>query len=347
MTAREDLICRIDPALKPILTVVVDTEEEFDWATVPTRETREVGHMRNIRCFQDAGGDFGVRPSYLVTYPIVDRPEGHEELQRLASEGQAVIGAHLHPWSTPPQTETLSWRNSYPGNLPAGLEREKLENLSAKIRSVFGAEPRVYKAGRYGIGPHSHPILEDLGFEVDTSPSPPMNYGADGGPDFSSWPLAPSWTTPAKKLLVLPCTGAFTGALAAQGAGLYAVLRGPLGLRFRLPGVFSRLGLLDRLRLTPEGYGLEELKRVTRYCLDRGVRIFTFNLHSSTIRPGAGDYVHNEEDLRRFLKTIRDYYRFFFEEIGGVFRDPLEIRAMLQAGASGATTAAGQEREHV
>ncbi len=322
-------------APRPILTVIVDTEEEFDWSAGFRRDALEVGHLRKIGRFQRQGSDFGVRPAYLVTYPVVSRPEGYEELQRLAAQNEAVIGAHLHPWNTPPAVEALNRRNSYPGNLDPALEREKLQVLTERIRAVFAQEPKVYKAGRYGIGPNSHAILEELGYEVDTSPSPPMDYRTDGGPDFSAWPLAPSWAGAARRLLVLPCTGAFTGVLGPHGRAIYPHAAGPWGRRLRLPGVLSRLGLLDRLRLTPEGYSLEDLKRVTRYCYGRGTRIFSFNLHSSTIRPGAGPYVRSEGELERFLAVIRGYYRFFFEELGGLYRDPTAIRAMLLAERAG------------
>jgi hypothetical protein len=324
---------RLEPHTRPVLTVVVDTEEEFDWAGDFNPEANQVGHMENIACFQEIANDYGVRPAYLVTYPIVSRPEGYRRLLEYLDRNQAVLGAHLHPWVTPPKVEAMNRRNSYPGNLPPDLEREKLAVLTEKIRTVTGREPKIYKAGRYGLGPGTHRTLAELGYEVDTSPAPPMDFSADGGPDFSTCSAEPFWPGQPGGLLCLPCTGAFTGLFGSAAPAVYSVCSGnPLGL-LRVPGILARLGLLDRLRLTPEGYSLSDLIRLTRYCYARGTRAFSFNLHSSTIQPRAGHYVQNDDELRRFLHVIRAYFEFFVRELNGTFMTPLAIREALWTGS--------------
>mgnify|MGYP003578213804 CR=1 FL=1 len=51
--------------------------------------------------------------------------------------------------------------------------------------------PTVYKAGRYGFGETSAAALEDLGFDVDISINPRMNFAGQGGPDFSFFDTRP------------------------------------------------------------------------------------------------------------------------------------------------------------
>ena len=87
--------------------------------------------------------------------------------------------------------EEINHQNSYPGNLPRELEAEKLANLTDKIGESLGSRPTIYKAGRYCTGPNTHSILEERGFEVDTSPSPLMDFRAHGRPDFSRYPSRP------------------------------------------------------------------------------------------------------------------------------------------------------------
>jgi hypothetical protein len=312
-----------------VLTVVVDTEEEFDWSADFNPAAAEVGHMEHVGSFQEIANDYGVRPAYLVTYPIINRPVGYLQLLDYVSRDQAVLGAHLHPWVTPPKVETVNRRNSYPGNLPADLEREKLEVLTENIHRVTGRRPKIYKAGRYGLGPNTYAILVELGYEVDTSPAPPMDFSGDGGPDFSTYSSQLFWYGAPGGLLCLPCTGAFTGIFGSAAPAVYSVCnREPLRL-LRMPGMLARTGLLDRLRLTPEGYTLTDLKKLTRCCYARGVRVFSFNLHSCSFQPGAGQYVRNSDDLQRFLQVIRSYYGFFFREMNGIFMDPLAIRDSL------------------
>src|SRR5690606_9158651 len=108
-----------------------------------------------------------------------------EPLRAWAAEGRAIVGAHLHPWVSPPHDEDVNARNSYPGNLPAALERAKLERLRDEIEARIGQRPVVYKAGRYGFGPHTADALAALGFEIDLSGCPAFDHSADGGPDYA------------------------------------------------------------------------------------------------------------------------------------------------------------------
>jgi hypothetical protein len=160
-----------------------------------------------------------------------------------------------------------------------------------------------------------------------------MDFSGDGGPDYSSHSTDPFWPGQPGGLLCLPCTGAFTGVFGSAAPAVYSVCSGnPLRL-LRMPGILARLGLLDRLRLTPEGYSLSDLIRLTRYCYARGTRVFSFNLHSSTIQPRAGHYVQNDDELQRFLHVIRAYFEFFARELNGMFMTPLAIREALGGGS--------------
>ena len=55
--------------------------------------------------------------------------------------------------------------------------------LTEAIEANFGQRPIVYKAGRYGVGPATTTLLEDLGYAVDCSVVPHWSFAADGGPD--------------------------------------------------------------------------------------------------------------------------------------------------------------------
>src|SRR6185437_2257618 len=151
---------------RPSLILVVDTEEEFDWSAPFDRSNTGVGHMRAVERLQAVCEPWGLRPVYVVTWPIVDQPEGVAALRPLVTSGSALVGAHLHPWVTPAHVEEVNERNSFPGNLPAELERDKLANLLRRIGSALETSPRIYKAGRYGVGPNTFAILEELGIPI-------------------------------------------------------------------------------------------------------------------------------------------------------------------------------------
>ena len=255
-----------------------------------------------------------------------------KKLYALILTGHAVIGAHLHPWVTPPEIEDISARNSYPGNLPESLERAKLETLVTAITRTFGERPHIYLAGRYGVGPNTPTILTELGFTIDVSTCVPLDSSEDGGPDYSACSNEPFWLGSGRALLGIPCTGAFIGWAPTRRA-LHRVATHPSIALLRLPGVLARLRVVDRLALTPEGFTLDELRRLTRALLASGVRSFVFYFHSPSVLPGCTPYVRNEDELTGFQQTCDRFLEFFRRELGGKMATLGEIRAVCE-GAS-------------
>jgi hypothetical protein len=312
---------------RPMLLTVIDTEEEFDWDRPVDRRSTGVNAMRSIGRIQSIFDSYGITPCYVVDYPVASRPEGSSPLREIYQSGRCEIGAHLHPWVNPPYDEPLTPRNTFPGNLSADLERAKLETLVRAIETAFGARPTIYKAGRYGVGPNTAAILEGLGFEVDLSICPPVDYRTSGGPDFRGFSPEPYWF--GSELLEIPITGAFVG-WARRAWRLYDVavwrpLRGA-----RLAGLLSRARAVDRLMLSPEGFTPEEHRRLTMSLLRGGVRTFTWSLHSPSTKPGCTPYVRNEADLRRFLDTFRRFFDFFFGELDGMATTPGQLKRQLE-----------------
>ncbi|HTN34863.1 MAG TPA: WalW protein, partial [Marinobacter sp.] len=166
---------RLPAETPPQLIVVIDTEEEFDWNAEPDATENRVFAMAHINRVQDIFNEYDICPCYVIDYPVASQPHGYELLKQYAEKGQCEIGAHLHPWVNPPQEETLSRANMYPGNLPEALEREKLRLLKETITQNFGKAPVAYKAGRYGFGPNTTGILQELGFDIDLSVCPPLD----------------------------------------------------------------------------------------------------------------------------------------------------------------------------
>lgn len=299
----------------PTIVVIVDTEEEFDWRKVPDSNSLSVTNVDEQMSAQLIFDRNKVVPTYVVDYPVATTPSSVRVLRALLEEGRCDIGAHLHPWVNPPIEEPLDARHSYPGNLPPRLEREKLRVLTQAIVDNFGHRPVVYKAGRYGIGPSTPATLLELGYVVDSSVVPYTDFSADGGPDFTRF--SPSPFELAEGLIELPLSVHFTGLLAGAGLLLSHFLSRDVARRLHLRGAFARLGLLQQLRLTPEGYSLDHMMRQTRAALDIGTRLFVLTYHSSSLKPGATAYARDQAERDRLLKTIENYIDFFLGQVGG------------------------------
>lgn len=303
------------PSWPPTLVVVIDTEEEFDWSAPFDPASTAVTNIASQPLAQQVFDGHGVVPTYVVDYPVATSPSAVAVLGRFADEGRCDIGAHLHPWVTPPAEGPVDARHSYPGNLPSALERRKLIILTEAIAASFGSRPVVYKAGRYGIGTSTPAILRDLNYTIDVSVVPHTDFSADGGPDFFGAPATPFLID--ETLCELPLSVHFVGRLAGYGPKLFRLLSSGGLDRLRLVGICGRLGLLKRLRLSPEGHTLSDLVFQTRAALAAGTRLFMLTYHSSSLLPGATTYVRTDSERRSFVATLDGYLKFFLGELGG------------------------------
>lgn len=306
---------RLPAERRPQLFVVVDTEEEFDWTAGYSRAHTSVTAMKHVHRGQAIFDRFGIRPAYVIDFPVAAQRDGYAPLLEIAADRRCQIGAHLHPWVNPPYDETVNVRNSFTMNLPPALQRSKLRVLCDAIGEQFGAHPRVFKAGRYGLGGVTAALLEEMGFDTDTSVSPRLDFSSEGGPDFRAFDAGPFFLTP--RLLEVPCTIEFTGWAGRWRQPLQAWAArtsiGPVGAA----GVLARLGMVNRIMLSPEGNTFEEMRQLTLALVERGERTFTFSFHSPSLAPGHTPYVRSADDLSAFLRTIERYCEFFTTELNG------------------------------
>ena len=325
---------------QPLLLVVIDTEEEFDWAVVPPA-TSGIRAMRHQGAAQRIFERFGCVPTYAVDYPVAAQRDGYAPLLEFLQSGACEIGTQLHPWLNPPIEEELCERNSYPGNLPRTLEAAKLWMLTDVIEANLGVRPTLYRSGRYGLGPNTPDLLAGMGYRIDCSVRPHFASNGDGGPDYQDAYDRPFWLDPEQAVLELPVTVGLTGAL-ARFPGLLAPAAHPMLRPLRLRGLLARGRLLNRVQLTPEGTRLAEAQRLTRAMLADGHRLFVVGYHSPSLQPGNTPFVRTAADLQRLLGWLEGYLEFFLGEIGGVVGTPDEVfKIAVQARDGSAGQAAG------
>src|SRR3546814_2605368 len=119
----------------------------------------------------------------------------------------------------PPFDEAPTRANSYPGNLPRAIEAAKLDVLTDAIVAAFGVRPRLYRAGRYGIGPATTALLAERGYRLDSSIRSRYDYRHDGGPDFGAIGNDAFWRDAHRRVIELPLTTVFTGLGRRGGEG--------------------------------------------------------------------------------------------------------------------------------
>jgi hypothetical protein len=310
---------------RPMLLVVVDTEEEFDWSAPFSRDATATTAIEAQERAHAVLDPFGIRPTYVIDYPVATAPRASKVVRGLAESGRALIGAHCHPWVNPPHREVVTMGNAYHGNLAPDLEAAKLRCLTEAVAEAAGARPWIFKAGRYGLGPSSFATLVELGYRVDCSVVPHHDFSADGGPDFRRQLDVPFFTDRARQMLEVPLSSGFSGALSTAGGAVWRWLDSPAGRRLHLAGVASRLRLLERVRLSPEGFTAAEQIRLIDAMVARGHRLFSLTYHSPSLAPGHTPYVRDAGDLAAFLARMRDVLAHFRDGVGGGFTDMEEV----------------------
>ena len=276
--------------------IFVDVEEEFDWSAPFSAEHRAVTNVAALPAADLRLRGLGALPAYLVDHPVATDPAAVEVLRHLIERPGAEIGTQLHPWVNPPLAEPASAGNGFVGNLPAASEAAKLDVLTAAITAATGMRPRVYRAGRYGIGPNTLHLLSERGYRLDSSMRARFDYQAQGGPGFAAIGNGAFRIGPRHALIELPLTTVFTGRVRSAGPVLYPWL----GRRRVALGALARTGLLARVPLTPEGVPVEEALEAVRIALGEGTRVLNFAFHSPSLVPGHTPYVRDASDLARF-----------------------------------------------
>lgn len=324
----------------PVLLVVVDTEEEFNWNQPFNRQataTKSISSQDRVHALYDR---FGVVPTYVMDYPVASSAPATHYLRGLVDAGRAEFGTHCHPWVTPPHNETVSVFNSYHGNLPLELEEAKIRTSTDAVAQAFGRAPRVFKAGRYGVGPNTFGILQELGYTVDCSVVPHTNFSFEGGPNYQGMSDRPFFTDASRTLLEVPMTVGYSGRLRRMGPANPWLIGSNLSQRLRLPGVMSRMKWLERGRLSPEGFDVRSQERLLTTLFHEGVRVFTMTYHSPTLQPGNTPYVKTEADLAAFLANIESVLSFFQNRLGGTFSTLTRIEQLARSRAGAAQAVA-------
>lgn len=271
--------------------VMVDTEEEFDWRAPFSRTDDATTAIAALPAATARFNAHGVRPVHLCDYPVVTNPESARIIKDLAQDGGCEIGAHLHPWVTPPHDEEVTSHHSFAGNLPRELQRAKLKVITSAIEDLIGRKPTVFRAGRYGLGQNTMADLAALGYRMDASVRSLHDYSDEGGPDYTDCPLWP-WKT-REGIVQLPLSTGWIGFLRHFPA-LYEASS--------LRGALSRTSMLSRIPLTPEGVPAAKAVEAISVLFDGGLDIFSLSFHSPTLAIGHTPYVQSERDLDAFWR---------------------------------------------
>jgi hypothetical protein len=243
----------------------------------------------------------GAKPTYLLS-PEVLRDERSVDAVR-ALDG-CELGTHLHGEYAEPGAFEPDVTRDFQRDYTPELEREKLTYLTDLFIRAFGHQPVSFRAGRFGIGPASIGILESLGYTVESSVTPTMDWSRVGasGLDFDgapTQPYHPDRIDPARP-------------------GDATLLEVPVTIRRRLVNALPLIGKrLDPSWLRPtRGTGArlvrvaeDEIAEARRRAPGRPV-VLNAMFHNVEVVASTSPYAATEDEARSILERLRALLEF-------------------------------------
>ncbi len=304
----------------PLFVITLDTEPDNEWGRPPVATTQ---NARFVPRFHELCVRLGFKITYLLTLEMAEDPFLRDYLQPRLRAGECEIGAHLHPWNTPPlvpATEDDMKHHPYPYEYPLDIQRLKLQALVDAIGHHYGVQPVSYKAGRWGLdGPHAV-LLDEMGFRADTSVCPGINWGPSkgdprghGGPNFNRasthpYPLSKDdvCRPGTLRLWEIPPTIVFYSALGRYLPGVRWLYR----RHRRVRRLFDRQHLgSEWLRPYPH-MTVERLKRVAALARSNGSPVLNLTFHSSELMPGGSPYNKTEAAIESLYTRVEGFFKF-------------------------------------
>lgn len=301
------------------LIITIDTEGDNQWDPALPQSTENV---RFIPRFQALCERFAFPPTYLCTYDVVDAPAFDEVLLPLHRKKHAEIGAHLHPWTTPPLSQ---WDRSesglaYPSELPADVFAGKLKVLTDRLADKLGVPPLGYRAGRWGLSAAHIPVLLERGFAVDCSVTPSLSWVDPGarerGQDFSDAPVKPyfmAWGDPAREgesgLLEVPVTILYTNAWMRRSPLLRAAYR--RGRKTRAARLLNRMFTIAPQWFRPfSDMTVSRLRAVHDTARRLDLPVIEMMFHSSELMPGGSPHNPTAESVEELYRRFEGIFAY-------------------------------------
>lgn len=301
----------------PALLVGIDTESDNQWDA----EARARPTFQNIYALDrlhDLFARYGVRPTYVVTYPVARDPRSADVLADLRARGDCEIGAHHHAWETPPCSAEDVRRHPYALALPLAQFDAQVASLTSAIESAVGERPVSYRSGRFGFSAAHVSSLEQLGYRIESSVAPLFYEAHKRGPDFVDAPLRPYFlsydtaTEPgSSNLLELPISAALNRRVPRMVERWYA----------RAPRPYTTKRVLRLLRvahvrwLRPSYSSAQDMKSLARQLVDRGTPILNLLFHSSEAIVGGSPYNKTEGELNAFFDRLSTFLTYAMRDL--------------------------------
>ena len=134
---------------------------------------------------------YNINPVYFVSPEVAENEKCCEILKTEIKLG-AEIGTHLHAEYISPQKKFEKYDGTLSKEYPCSayskeIEFQKIKSLTELIEKNIGVKPISYRAARFGADIDTIESLYKLGYKIDSSVTPNIDWSKQGGPNFKNF----------------------------------------------------------------------------------------------------------------------------------------------------------------
>jgi len=242
---------------------------------------------------------FEAKPTYLLSSEVVENNDCIDVLKNIEN---CEFGTHLHGDLIEPHKTVDKLSGAFVKAMQSSyseeIEYQKLKNLTGLFVKKFGYQPKSFRAGRFAAGTNTINSLERLGYLVDSSITPGIDW---------NYPEGRANFLEAKEQPYFPNRQNFLK------AGDLKILEVPISIfssslrELKIPARI-REKLFPATWLRPSFQSLEEMlqviKKLTKKHQRKEIVVLNMMFHSMEVIPGASPYVRTEKESKELLGKI-------------------------------------------
>lgn len=281
------------PQRKSCFCITIDTEPDCDIHWIRSRPLTYESVVRGIpERLRPLWNRYQVKPVYFVSPEVLLNDQACAMLKEEVSQG-AEIGTHLHSEYIGPDQTYTDFAGTPSKEYPCfaherEIEQQKIANLTKQIEERLGVRPVSYRAARYGADLETMHALEALGYWVDSSVTPCIDWSRQGGPDHALGPDQPY----------------FIDRQHYYRAGDSNLLEVPITIAGKRCTLLPDRWLFYRW-LRPTHMTVWEMKALTRSFMRRyKTPVLNLMFHSMEVIPNKTPFVRSEWQCKWYLKRL-------------------------------------------
>lgn len=277
--------------------ITIDTEGDNIWHRVTTPHgMREIAveNAKYIERFQLLCEKYHFIPTYLVNYEMAHAEPFVSLAREWVKEGKCEIGMHMHAWNTPPIYNlpfNRKGHNPFAGEYPRKVLWKKLCVMTETLEKQFGVRPTSHRGGRWYIDGWYIKALKKLGYEVDCTVTPGVDWSGTIGNEMygQNYMKHPMKVYSMKGIWEVPPT---------------IVGRSVKDTFFRMIQESSKIKKIskEKIWLRPTGKNLKDMLYLLE-CTQKQEYI-EFMLHSSELMPGGSPNFKTKQSIEELYRDL-------------------------------------------